>query len=48
VWGSNLLSRVRPDQEAATIARINQVDAVYQVSVAGSIVILLIAGVLQR
>ncbi len=48
VWGSNLLSRVRPDQEAATIARINQVDAVYQVSVAGSIVILLIAGLLQR
>ena len=48
VWGTNLLSRIRPEQEAATITRINQVDGVYQLSVAGGIVILLISGVLQH
>jgi hypothetical protein len=48
VWSSNLLSQVHPDQEAATIARINRVDRAYQFTVLGSMVILLIAGVVRR
>ena len=48
VWGTNLLSRSSPDQQAKTIERINQVDAVYQASVAGGIVILLIAAALHH
>jgi len=43
VWGTNLLSRASPEHQAKTIERINQVDAVYQASVAGGVVILLIA-----
>ena len=48
VWGTNLLSRSRPEQQAKIIERINQVDAVYQASVAGGVAILLTAAVLHR
>jgi hypothetical protein len=47
VWSSNLLSRVSPDQEAATAARISRVDKAYQLSVAGSITIMLLVGMLR-
>lgn len=41
-WGSNLLSRSSNDQLAQAIARINQADAAYQISVSGGLMILIV------